>query len=137
MKDRVRTLYRWLLAAYPRQFRAEYESDLMQAFDDRRGEPRFQGVLGGIRLSAFLFRDFARSLPLLRGPRREEKRLERIMGDVIRDLQYSVRMLVKNPLFTIAAIATLALGIGLNAATFSAVYGILLRPLGGTEAPEP
>lgn len=136
MKDRVRALYRWLLAAYPLRFRAEYESDLLQAFDDRRREPRFQGFFGGIRLSAFLFRDFTRSLPLVRERRGDEKRLERIMGDVIRDLQYSVRMLVKNPLFTIAAITTLALGIGLNAATFSAVYGILLRPLGGTEEPE-
>jgi len=58
------------------------------------------------------------------------------MSDIIRDLKQSLRMLVRNPLFTVAAVLTLALGIGLNAATFSTVNGILLRPLDGTEAPE-
>ena len=58
------------------------------------------------------------------------------MGDLFRDLQYSFRMVVKNPLFTAVVVVTLALGIGLNAATFSAVGGILLRPLGGVDHPE-
>ena len=57
------------------------------------------------------------------------------MGHLGRDLRYSIRMLTKNPVFTAAAVLTLAMGIGLNAATFSAIHGILLKPLPGTEDP--
>jgi len=58
-----------------------------------------------------------------------------VIYKVIKDLQYSLRMLVKSPLFAFVAIMTLALGIGLNAATFSAIHGLLLRPLGGVSEP--
>ncbi len=47
---------------------------------------------------------------------------------MFRDLRYSLRSLLKRPGFTLVVIATLALGIGVNAAIFS-VFNILLRPL--------
>src|ERR1044071_9770152 len=47
---------------------------------------------------------------------------------MIGDLRYSLRSLLKRPGFTLVVIATLALGIGVNAALFS-VFNLLLRPL--------
>ena len=134
--DRIRQLYGRLLELYPRTFRERYAEDLLQAFDDRRGEPRFSGTMGGVRLLLFLLRDFVTSVPMTHESKNERRGVDGIMNDILRDLHFSVRMLLKNPMFTLAAVTTLALGIGLNAATFSAVHGILLRPLGGTEDPE-
>jgi putative ABC transport system permease protein len=57
------------------------------------------------------------------------KRRQRFMDSVVQDFRYAVRSLMRQPALAAIVGLTLALGIGMNTAIFSVLYGVLFQPL--------
>ena len=60
----------------------------------------------------------------------------RSLETLLRDVRYAARLLRRNPLFTLTAALSLAIGIGATTTVFTVANGLLLRSATGVTAPE-
>ena len=104
-------VYRQLLRLYPRDFSDDYADEMTRLYRDRvRGE-------GPASVWLALLADVARTAP------KEQ------ISTLVQDVRHAWRTWRRTPVLALAAILTLALGVGANTAVFSVVHGVLLRPL--------
>ena len=99
----------FLVRLYPAEFRSRYAKQLRDFHRDRMLEP-------GASMPRVI-------LDHLRSAFGEH------MQSLKQDIRFALRGLARRPAFAAIVLATIALGVGANAAIFSVVHGILLRPL--------
>jgi predicted permease len=113
-------LFRALASAYPHEFRNVYGDEMLHMAEDAV-EPvwRRHGVFGIARLLA----DVALRIPV------------EYAGEIRQDVRYGLRMLRSSPGFTVVALLSLTLGIGVATSAFSEMNGFVLREVPGVQRP--
>jgi len=127
-------LFRFLIALLPGRFKREFGDDLLQMYLLRSREFRSDRFRQRLQFQIHECLDMGRTLGRewrlqLTGSGEGRNKGSRAMDGLIQDVRFGSRMLVRNPLFSLAAILCLALGIGANASIFSFFYRVVADPL--------
>src|SRR5258708_21669451 len=131
--------YRWLIRLTPAALRREYGAAMEETFTRRLNDARASGFgrcarVGGQGFTGLigllLSEQWGVPARLQRQRQRTQARGKTGNMDAFgREIRHATRRLVRSPAFTLAAVLTLALAIGANAAIFTVVYRVVLNPL--------
>ncbi len=145
-RDAHERAFRALLLLYPRAFRDACGDAMVEFFRDRLADERAaHGALGALAIWGRAITDTLYHAPLTRldalrramahafapPPRaaRAARREDWMLSSLWQDARIAVRGMRRTPALSLMIIVTLALGLGANAAIFSMVYAVQLRPL--------
>jgi putative ABC transport system permease protein len=122
-----------LLRLLPAEFRTRFGPAMRDFHRDRLAEARRAGdsiAVTWLRIIADVISTAVveRLRPSFH-PHSDSYREPRTMHNLIQDMSYALRGLARRPAFALIVVGTIALGVGANAAIFSVVSGVLLRPL--------
>ena len=127
-------IMKWLKQLFSRRLLYADLSDEIREHLEEKTEELLAGGMARKEAEAAARREFG-NVTLLEEDSRDVWRWMSI-ENLFADVRYGLRMLGRNPVFTVVGLLTIAIGIGANAAVFSVVNCVLLKPLNYPRAHE-
>ena len=115
-------LYGIALRLLPYELRDRYGDDMRLTFEDRAAGRR------GLGVGMLLIAELADLVRARRRPGSRDSQRRHPVASLTHDIRYALRLLYRQPSFTVVAVVTLALGIGATTAVYSVAYGVLIDP---------